>query len=94
MGFYPLNPASADYVIGSPLFKSVTLHLPNGKVFSISAPNNSAKNVYVQSVTLNGKALDAPIITYADIEAGGELDFVMGPTPSHWASNWHPQPLQ
>jgi predicted alpha-1,2-mannosidase len=94
MGFYPLNPASAQYVIGSPLFKSVTLHLPNGKVFSISAPNNSAKNVYVQSVTLNGKALDAPIITYADIEAGGELDFVMGPTPSHWASNWHPQPLQ
>jgi predicted alpha-1,2-mannosidase len=94
MGFYPLNPASAQYVIGSPLFKSVTLHLPNGKVFSISAPNNSAKNVYVQSVTLNGKALDAPIITYADIEAGGELDFVMGPTPSHWASSWHPQPLQ
>ncbi len=94
MGFYPLNPASAQYVIGSPLFKSVTLHLPNGKVFSISAPNNSAKNVYVQSVTLNGKALDAPIINYADIEAGGELDFVMGPTPSHWASNWHPQPLQ
>ena len=94
MGFYPLNPASAEYVIGSPLFKRVTLHLPNGKIFSISAPNNSAKNVYVQSVTLNGKALDIPIITYADIEAGGELDFVMGPTPSHWASNWHPQPLQ
>ena len=94
MGFYPLNPASAEYVIGSPLFKSVTLHLPNGKVFSISAPNNSAKNVYVQSVTFNGKALDTPIITYANIEAGGELDFVMGPTPSHWAANWHPQPLQ
>ena len=94
MGFYPLNPASAEYVIGSPLFTNVTLHLPNGKVFMISAPKNSAKNVYVQSVMLNGKALDTPIITYADIEAGGELDFVMGPTPSHWASNWHPQPLQ
>ena len=94
MGFYPLNPASAEYVIGSPLFKSVTLHLPNGKRFLISAPDNSAKNIYVQSVRLNGKALDTPIITYADIEAGGELDFVMGPTPSHWAANWHPQPLQ
>ena len=94
MGFYPLNPASAEYVIGSPLFKSVSLHLPNGKTFLISAPNNSAKNVYVQSVTLNGKALDTPIITYAEIEAGGKLDFVMGPTPSHWASNWHPQPQQ
>lgn len=94
MGFYPLNPASAEYVIGSPLFKNVTLHLPNGKSFVISAPENSAKNVYVQSATLNGKALDTPIITYADIEAGGKLDFVMGPTPSHWAANWHPQPLQ
>jgi predicted alpha-1,2-mannosidase len=94
MGFYPLNPASAEYVIGSPLFKSVSLHLPNGKTFLISATNNSAKNVYVQSVTLNGKALDTPIITYAEIEAGGKLDFVMGPTPSHWASNWHPQPQQ
>jgi predicted alpha-1,2-mannosidase len=94
MGFYPLNPASAEYVIGSPLFTRVTLHLPNGKVFEISAPNNSAKNIYVQSVTLNGKALDKPIITYADIEAGGKLDFVMGPTPSRWAADWHPQPLQ
>lgn len=94
MGFYPLNPASAEYVIGSPLFTRVTLRLPNGKTFEISAPNNSAKNVYVQSVTLNGNALNVPIITYADIEVGGKLEFVMGPAPSRWASNWHPQPLQ
>jgi len=94
MGFYPLNPASADYVIGSPLFTRVVLSLPNGKTFEISAPNNAAHSVYVQSAKLNGEPLVAPVISYAQIEAGGRLDFVMGPKPSSWAAGWHPQPLQ
>ncbi len=94
MGFYPLNPVSADYVIGSPLFTRVVLNLPNGRTFEISAPNNSAHNVYVQSATLNGEPLDAPVITYAQIEAGGRLDFVMGPKPSSWAAGWRPQSVQ
>jgi predicted alpha-1,2-mannosidase len=94
MGFYPLNPASADYVIGSPLFARVLLNLPNGKTFEISAPNNTAHNVYVQSAKLNGEPLDAPVISYAQIEAGGRLDFVMGPKPSSWAAGWHPRPVQ
>ncbi len=93
MGFYPVNPASADYLIGSPLFTRVELNLPNGKRFVISAPNNSANNIYIQSATLNGKPLDAPVITYAQIRAGGKLDFVMGPQPSKWAANWRPKPL-
>ncbi|MFK2901952.1 GH92 family glycosyl hydrolase [Dyella jejuensis] len=93
MGFYPLNPASAHYVIGSPLFTRVTLNLPNGKRFDITAANNSSQNVYIQSVTLNGQALDEPLISYAQIEAGGTLAFVMGPKPSHWAAHWHPQAL-
>jgi predicted alpha-1,2-mannosidase len=94
MGFYPLNPASADYVIGSPLFARVHLSLPNGRTFEISAPNNTAHNVYVQSAKLNGEPLDAPVISYAQIEAGGRLDFVMGPKPSSWAAGWHPRPVQ
>jgi predicted alpha-1,2-mannosidase len=94
MGFYPLNPASAEYVIGSPLFTRVTLNLPNGRKFNISAPNNAARNVYIQSVTLDGEPLDAPVISYAQIEAGGKLDFVMGPKPSTWGAGWHPQPVQ
>jgi predicted alpha-1,2-mannosidase len=94
MGFYPVNPASGEYVIGSPLFTRMTLNLPNGKTFEISAPNNAAHNVYIQSATLNGGPLDVPLISYAQIEAGGKLDFVMGPKPSTWAAEWRPQPVQ
>jgi predicted alpha-1,2-mannosidase len=94
LGFYPLNPASAEYVIGSPLFTRVALHLPNGRTFGISAHDNGPRNVYVQSVSLNGTVLDIPVITYAQIEAGGTLDFVMGPKPSNWAAAWRPRPVQ
>ena len=93
MGFYPLNPASAEYLIGSPLFSRVELNLPNGKHFVMSAPNNSTANIYIQSATLNGMPLDKPVLTYAQIEAGGKLDFVMGSQPSKWAANWRPEPL-
>ncbi|WP_233843394.1 GH92 family glycosyl hydrolase [Dyella sp. 2HG41-7] len=93
MGFYPMNPASGDYVIGSPLFTRVTLNLPNGKRFEMTAPRNSDRNVYIQSATLNGKPLETPVISYAQIEAGGTLNFVMGPKPSTWASHWQPQAL-
>ncbi|HEY0199347.1 MAG TPA: GH92 family glycosyl hydrolase, partial [Rhodanobacter sp.] len=93
MGFYPVNPSSGDYLIGSPLFGRITLNLPNGKTFVISAPGNSATNVYIQSASLNGQPLDKPLVSYAQIESGGRLDFVMGPKPSRWAAGWRPQPL-
>jgi predicted alpha-1,2-mannosidase len=93
MGFYPVNPASGDYMIGSPLFTRLALKLPDGKRFVIQAKNNSAQNVYIQSATLNGQPIEAPVISHAQIMAGGELDFVMGPKPSHWAAQWRPQPL-
>ncbi len=94
MGFYPVNPASGVYMIGSPLFDRVTLNLPNGNTFIIAATNNSATNVYVQSASLNGVALNVPCVTYAQIEAGGTLGFVMGPSPSTWAANWSGTPLE
>jgi predicted alpha-1,2-mannosidase len=93
MGFYPVNPASGDYLIGSPLFGRIMLKLPNGNTFTISSPGNSSTNIYIQSVLLNGKPLDTPLLSYAQIEAGGRLDFVMGPKPSRWAADWHPAPL-
>lgn len=94
MGFYPLNPASAEYLIGSPLYTRVVLNLPNGRTFEIAAPNNSARNVYIQSATLNGEPLRRPVISYAQIEAGGRLVFTMGDKPSAWASGWQPPPLR
>jgi len=93
LGFYPVNPASGDYMIGSPLFTKMTLRLANGKQLTVSAENNSAKNVYIQSATLNGKPLAIPVIRYDDILAGASLRLVMGPAPSKWASDWTPAPL-
>jgi putative alpha-1,2-mannosidase len=92
MGFYPVNPASADYVIGSPLFTRVTLHLDNGRTFVVNAKGNAPGNVYIQSATLDGKPLDAPVIRHDQILAGGTLEFVMGPKPSRWAADWRPRP--
>jgi predicted alpha-1,2-mannosidase len=91
MGFYPVNPASGDYMIGSPMYERMSLKLANGKVFTVVAENNSAANVYIQSATLDGKALDVPVITWEQIQSGATLRFVMGPKPSKWGSAWRPE---
>lgn len=93
MGFYPVNPSSGVYMIGSPLFHRMTLHRGGGRSFVVTAENNSADNVYIQSARLNGRPLDRPEISYAQIVKGGRLDLVMGPKPSRWAATWRPQPL-
>ena len=90
LGFYPVNPASGDFMIGSPLFSEMTLNLPSGKHFRVIAEGNSASNVYIQSATLNSHFLNIPLIHWEDILAGGELHFVMGPQPSQWSSEWRP----
>ncbi len=92
-GFYPVNPASGEYMIGSPLFTRMSMRLANGKTFTVIAKNNSAANIYIQSATLNSKPLTEPIVTYAQIMQGATLEFVMGPQPSKWASDWHPKPI-
>ncbi len=93
LGFYPVNPASGDYMIGSPLFTKMTLRLANGNHFTVDAVNNSTKNVYIQSATLNGKPLTIPVIRYEDILAGASLKLVMGSSPSRWGADWTPTPL-
>jgi predicted alpha-1,2-mannosidase len=87
MGFYTVDPATANYAIGSPVFDQVTIHLGNGKDFVIVADQNSEKNIYIQSATLNGKPLNRPWFTHADIANGGKLAFKMGPAPNRsWGS--------
>jgi len=93
MGFYPVNPASGDYMIGSPMYGEISLALANGKMFHIQASNNSPENLYIQSATLNGARLDIPVITWEQIQAGGTLHFVMGPKPSQWGSKWRAAPV-
>ena len=90
MGFYPVNPASGDYMIGSPLNREMSLKLDSGKVFRVEAENNSEANVYIQSATLDGQPLEIPVLTWEQIQAGGTLRFVMGPKPSRWGSGWRP----
>jgi predicted alpha-1,2-mannosidase len=93
LGFYPVNPASGEYMIGSPLFARMSLAVGGGKRFTVTARNNSEKNVYIQSARLNGRPLDAPVVRYADIVRGGVLEFVMGPKPSQWAAAWRAKPV-
>ena len=61
---------------------ALTLHLPDGKTFTIVAENNSPKNIYIQSATLNGKPLERSWFTHAELVAGGELVLKMGPEPN------------
>ncbi len=82
LGFYPLNPADQNYIIGSPLFDEAAINLENGKQFIIRAKNLSDKNIYIQSAKLNGKELTRSFITYNEIINGGILEFQMGNQPN------------
>ncbi len=77
MGIYQVAPGDVRFSIGRPLFPEARVTLPNGRKFVVQMKNGGPKNLYVQRVTLNGKSLSAPFITYADIMAGGELVFEM-----------------
>lgn len=81
-GIYSVCPGTDQYVIGSPLFRKMTITLENGKKFVIDAENNNAENVYIQSATLNGKPYTHNWISYGDIMNGGTLHFVMGNKPA------------
>lgn len=81
MGFYPVDPVDQTYEIGTPLFTEVKMHLANGKVFTILAPDASRTNFYIQSVKLNGQPYDKSYITHEQIMSGGTFEFEMGDRP-------------
>ncbi|HNQ38020.1 MAG TPA: glycoside hydrolase family 92 protein [Prolixibacteraceae bacterium] len=81
LGFYPVNPSNGVYVLGSPLHEEATLHLPNGKDFTVKAHGNSPRNIYIQSARLNGQPYKKSYITHRDILSGGLLELEMGSTP-------------
>ena len=86
MGLYPLRMGSPDYVIGSPLFAQSKLALPGGHTLTVIAHDNSAQNVYVQSLKVNGKPWNKTWIPHALLAEGATLEFQMGPQPSTWGS--------
>jgi putative alpha-1,2-mannosidase len=81
MGFYPVCPTSTQYVMGAPLFKKMTLNLENGKKFIIEAPQNSAANKYIQSVTKDNAAYTNNWLSHFDILKGGILKISLSDVP-------------
>ncbi|MEZ7505394.1 GH92 family glycosyl hydrolase [Flavobacterium sp. Arc2] len=82
MGFYPVCPATDEYVLGAPLFKKITLNLENGKQLIINAPNNSDKNKYVKELKWNNTTYSKNYINHFDLLKGATLDFEMVETPN------------
>ena len=87
LGFYPVTPASNQYIIGSPLFDKATVHLENGSSFTIVTKNNSPENKYIKSVLLNDKEYPYSYLSHHDIVDGGIMVFEMTDQPSNWATD-------
>ncbi len=82
MGFYPVCPATDQYVLGTPLFKKLTVQLENGKSIVLNAPANSADNYYIQAINWNGKAYNKNWISHSELQKGAELNFIMSSKPN------------
>ncbi|MVM35714.1 glycoside hydrolase family 92 protein [Spirosoma sp. HMF4905] len=82
MGFYPVCPATDQYVIGAPLFKKITAKLENGKELVIKAPTNSEQHRYINAMRLNGKPYTKNWLSHQALAQGAVLDFDMSATPN------------
>jgi len=81
LGFYPVCPVSGEYALGTPLFRKVTVHRPDGD-FTVEAPSNSAENFYVSRLTLNGRNWTRNYVRHSDLVAGARLRFDLSASPS------------
>lgn len=93
LGFYPLVMGSGEYAIGSPLFTKATVHLENGRELVVKAPKNSARNVYVQGLKVNGVPWKSTSLPHSLIAKGGVLEFDMGARPSSWGTGKNAAPV-
>jgi len=82
MGFYPVAPATDQYVLGAPLFKKTTIHLENGKKIVINAEDNNADNRYIKTMEFNGKKYSKNWLSYKELVKGAVLDFEMSNKPN------------
>jgi predicted alpha-1,2-mannosidase len=81
LGFYPVSPGSTDYAIGSPAINSAKIHLENGRTFSIDVKAQSASNIYIQKIELNGRPFKGFLLQHSTIINGGKIVFFMGSRP-------------
>ena len=91
LGLYPLQAGSSNWAIGSPQFTQMTVHRAGGDIV-VNAPGNNTKNVYVQSVKVNGSTQRSTSIDSSVFEHGGTIDFKMGPNPSSWGTGANDAP--
>lgn len=77
MGFYPVNPASGEYALGTPMMDRVTVHLDGGRTFTVNTHRKDSTSFYVKSVRLNGRKYDRNTISHKAITDGGTLDFYL-----------------
>lgn len=82
LGFYPVAPATNQYVLGAPLFKKATVNLSNGKTLEINAPENNSENKYVEKATLNGREFFENYLNHEDLMKGATLEFEMTNKPN------------
>ena len=82
MGFYPVCPGTTQYVIGSPLFKRITISLSNGKKVQINAPAVNSRNVYIDNITFNGRPYENLYFDHFELMKGGKFDFQMSDKPN------------
>ena len=82
LGFYPVDPVSANYVFGTPLVDRAEVDMGNGKKLRIEVKRTSSSDAYIESVKLNGNPHQKLWFRHADIAGGGTLEFTMGPLPS------------
>lgn len=88
IGLFEVDGGCAErpfYEITSPVFDKVTIHLNNryypGKTFRIITKGNSAKNMYIQGASLNGKKWNKCWFMHEDFAKGGTLELRMGAKP-------------
>lgn len=79
MGFYPVCPGSDEYIIGSPLFKKMTVNLETGNKIVFSAPENNQGNRYVTSINVNGKPHSKNYFTHEVLRNGATIEYKMAP---------------
>ena len=81
MGFYPVCPATDEYVLGTPLFNQIDITLENGKKLNILAPSNSAQHKFVKELKWNNKLYNFNYVKHSELLKGGTLNFTMSDKP-------------
>jgi len=92
LGLYPVDPLTSEYEVTTPLFERLTLHLENGRTFTISAPGLSSTRRYIQSAQLNGKPWEKTYIDYETLRRGGSMTFTLGAKATSWGTHASARP--